>query len=210
MRCSSLCFAAALLAFSTTAGATPFTFDTDPFAGSTAPTDPGRQVVGGEPFITFSIATDKFVFDPAVFGIGPVITLANDVIENVPTTGVNAVVLRSFDNDGDPGTPFNAGTAATLIANRITTPGPGFFIYFNQGLDLPRLVFSADLDSSDADLKILARLTNLTGQGGRDAMATFSDANFDVLVPEPSGVLLLSSAGAIWVLRGVVRRRRRN
>ena len=34
--------------------------------------------------------------------------------------------------------------------------GPGFFIYFNSGLDLPRLVYSTDLSDNTADLKVLA------------------------------------------------------
>ena len=83
-----------------------------------------------------------------------------------------------------------------MIANRITTAGPGFFIYFNQGLDLPRLVFSTDLNDPTADLKILFRMTNLTGQGGRDAMPTFTASNFEfTTVPEPSSVLIMT-AGA--------------
>src|SRR5512145_2164968 len=58
------------LAFSSTATANTFTFDTDPFAGSTALTTPGRQIVGGEAFITFNIATDLFALNTAVFGVG--------------------------------------------------------------------------------------------------------------------------------------------
>src|SRR5262245_55068138 len=103
MRCSRLLFAVVLLAFSTTAGATTITFNTDPFAGSTALVTPGRR---------------------------------------------------------------------------------------------------------DADLRILARLTNLVGQHGRDAMATFSDGNFELLalVPEPSGALLFTSAGVVWALCVALRR----
>jgi hypothetical protein len=174
--------------------ATTFRFDTDPFEGSTALTTPGRQIVGGEDFITFNIATDIFSLESTVFGVGNEVLFANDVAPNLPTSNVNVIVLQTFDNDADPATPFAAGTAANLIAAQITSPGAGFFIYFNQGLDLPRLVFSTDLDDNTADLKILFRMENLTGQGGRDAIPTFTESNFEITtVPVPSTMLLLGS-----------------
>jgi hypothetical protein len=194
------------LAFSSTATANTFTFDTDPFAGSTALTTPGRQIVGGEAFITFNIATDIFALNTAVFGVGNTVLFANDLAANLPTGNVNVIVLQSFDNDGDPATPFAAGNAANLIADQITSPGPGFFVYFNQGLDLPRLVFSTDLNDNTADLKILFRMTNLTGQGGRDAIPTFTASNF-ALVPEPS-TFLMTAAGVLLTLLYARRRRR--
>jgi hypothetical protein len=118
----------------------------------------------------------------------------------LPIGGVNVVVLQTFDDDANPLTPFGAGNAANLIANQFATPGPGFFIYFNQGLDLPRLVFSTDLSDNSADLKVLARMLNLTGQSGRDAVPTFTAANFAITtaVPEPSSfwaILAVSIAG---------------
>jgi hypothetical protein len=187
--------AGVLLALSTTANAATFTFDTDPFAGSDALTTPGRQVVGGEPFIDFSIATDVFAFEPATFGIGDQVLFANDIVSNLPTSDLNVIVLQTIDNDADPVTPFGAGNAANLIADQITAPGPGFFIYFNSGLDLPRLVFSTDLSDSTADLKILARMSNLLGQS--DVLPTFTASNFTP-VPEPSSFALLTAAGAVW------------
>lgn len=204
MRSSILAIAAALLACGGPAGATIITFDTDPFQGSTALTTPGRQVVGNELFLSFNIGTDVFSFEPSVFGVSQ-LNFVNDEIANVPPGGVNLVVLRTFDNDADPGTPFGAGNAANLIADQITTPGPGFFVYFNSGLNLPRLVFSTDLSDNTADLKILARMTNLLGQQGQ--MASFTEANFQ-LVPEPSGFLLMTAAGVL--LAGYRLRRRRN
>ena len=147
---------AALSTLTAPAGAATFLFDTDPFAGSTALTTPGRQVVGNELFTAFNIATDVFAFSPAVFGINS-ISFANNVAGSLPTSGVNTIVLRTFDNDADPNTPFGAGNAANLIADRLTSPGPGFFVYFNSGLDLPRLVYSTDLNDNTADLKVLAR-----------------------------------------------------
>jgi PEP-CTERM motif len=199
------CVGIAILALCSTASATTFRFDTDPFAGSTALTEPGRQVVGGETFIEFMIATDIFSLESTVFGVTPPVSFVNDVATALPMGGVNTIVLQTFDNDNDPNTPFAAGNAANLIADQITVPGPGFFIYFNQGLDLPRLVFSTDLSDNMADLKILFRMTNLSGQAGRDAMPTFTAANFDITtIPEPSSFFLMSGAGivgACWLIR---------
>lgn len=201
MRCSILYVAVAVLMLNAKANAAPILFDTDPFAGSTALTTPGRQIVANELFTVFDIATDVFTFDASVFGITS-IDFANDVVGNLPTSGVNTVVLRTFDNDNDPMTPFGAGNAANLIADRLTTPAPGFFVYFNQGLDLARLVFSTDLNDNTSDLKVLARLTNLTGQAGRDSFPQFSEANFAISqVPEPSTLSLLIAAGGLLAAR---------
>src|SRR6185436_2985806 len=102
-----------------TASAATIAFFTDPFAGSTAMTTPGRQVVGGEPSISFTPGVDQFQFDLAAFGpygVGPNILFVNDVVGNIPGTNVNTVVLRTFDDDANPGTAFGAGNAANLIA----------------------------------------------------------------------------------------------
>jgi len=192
----AVALAAAVAGIPASSLAAEFTLDTDPFAGSTALTTPGRQVVGGEPFISFDTATDLFLIDLAAFGpygFGPTLSLANDEIGGIPTSGANIIVLRTFDNDADLDTPFNAGTAANLIADRVIGPGAGFFIYFNQGLDLPRLVFSTDLDDNAADLKVIARFTNLTGVAGQTALADFGADNFRA-VPEPGTALLLGTA----------------
>jgi len=195
----TLSTAIVVLIFSTSATATAFRFDTDPFAGSTALSTPGRQIVAGESFISFNIATDIFSLESTVFGVGSQVQFANNVVGSLPTSNVNVVVLRTFDDDANSATPFAAGNAATLIANQITTSGPGFFIYFNQGLDLPRLVFSTDLSDSNADLKILFRMTNLTGPSGRDAIPTFTASNFEfTTVPEPSAALLMTMACAFF------------
>jgi len=198
-----------LLALCSTASAATFRFDTDPFAGSNALTEPGRQVVGGETFIDFSIPMDIFSLESTVFGVSSPVSFVNDVASALPSGGVNTIVLQTFDNDDDPTTPFGAGNAANLIAGQITIPGPGFFIYFNQGLDVPRLVFSTDLSDNTADLKILFRMVNLSGQAGRDAMPTFTADNFVITtIPEPSSLTLMSAAGLIGACCWFVRRRR--
>ena len=195
----------ALLTLSATASATAFPFNSDPFAGSNALTTPGRQIVGGESFISFDTATDVFALGSSVFGVGDEVHFANDVVGNLPTGGANVIVLETLDNDANPMTPFGAGNAADLIASQITSPGPGFFIYFNSGLNLPRLVFSTDLNDNTADLKVLFRMTNLSGQP--DALPAFSASNF-AFVPEPPTLMLLAAAGMLGVGRTSFQRRR--
>jgi len=199
LRTHFYCLGVAFLAFNAAAKADTFRFDTDPFAGTNVLNAPGRQIVGGENFISFNISRDVFSLESTVFGVGDTVNFVNATAANLPATEVNVIVLDSFDNDNNHLTPFGAGNAADLIADHITTQGPGFFIYFNQSLDLPRLVFSTDLSSHDADLKILARMLNLNGAEGRNAMPTFTAENFTITtnassVPEPTTVLLMLPA----------------
>lgn len=197
---------------SASASGVTISFDTDPFAGSTALTTPGRQVVGGETFLPgFALASDVFSFDAAVFGVGPTLSFFNGPATSVPD-GANVIVLQTVDNDADPATPFNAGTAANVIADAVTTSAPGFFIYMNSGLGLARLVFSTDLSQPTADLKILARLLDPTGQAAIDKLPLFAAANFElrsdaVAVPGPMSLALLATAVAFG---GLARRGRRS
>src|SRR5687768_6859208 len=101
--------AVSLLFLSATMNAAIFRFASDPFAGSDAPTTDGRQVVGGEDFISFNVAQDVFSLEPNIFGVGSQVNFANGLVEALPTSGVNVVVLQTTDNDGDPVTPFGAG-----------------------------------------------------------------------------------------------------
>ena len=48
-----------------------FTFNTDPFAGTNVLNAPGRQIVGGEAFMSFSIANDVFALDSTALGVRP-------------------------------------------------------------------------------------------------------------------------------------------
>ena len=97
-----------------TASASTFTFscsDTDPFAGTTVLTTPGRQIVGGADFIAFSPATDIFALDATVFGVGNSVLFVNDFAGNVPASGLTFIVLETFDDDNNPLTPFGAGNS---------------------------------------------------------------------------------------------------
>ena len=196
-----LCVVVTLLLLAQTSHAATILFDTDPFAGTNAG-NPGRQIVGapGTPFI-FDIATDQFVFDPDIFGIDEVL-FQNSLSSAVPASGVNVVVLQD-------GPPLAAGIAADRIAAQVTAPGPGFFIYFNSNLDLPRLVFSQDLSDPLADLAILARLTNLSGPAGFALLPTFTEDNFAIAaVPEPATISLLGIVVASLTARRLRQRRR--
>lgn len=208
VRGSLLCLAMTFV-LSTAAQATTFRFESDPFAGTNILTTPGRQVLGGESFVNFAVPTDVFSLESNAFGVAGPVNFVNNVASSLPTGGVNVIVLRSFDDDANSLTPFGAGNAANLIANQVTTPGAGFFIYFNQALDLPRLVFSTDLNDNTADLKIVARILNLTGQSGRDALAGFTAANFEITTtaPEPASFFLVGAVGILAGCRYLVRRR---
>jgi len=184
---------AVLLALKAVAFGGTFTFDTDPLAGTIVRSAPGRQLVGGEQFIPFNTATDVFAFGPIIFGGQNQINLANGPVGAIPATDVNVAVLQTLDDDNNPLTPFGAFNAADLLASRITQHGPGVFIYFNEDLALPVLVYSDDLASNQADLRALARMLNLNGQTGIDALPRLSAANFAMAaspsaVPEPSNL----------------------
>lgn len=194
--------------------ASSISFGTDPFEGTTVRNTPGRQVVGGEFFISFQTATESFVFDASAFGMTE-IRFANGTIGSIPFDA-NVVVLQTTDNDNNPLTPFGAGNAADLLAGRIATPGPGLFVYFNQSLNLPRLVYSDNLSSNTADLRILARMLSLNGQSGQgalNALPAFTASNFALTdgsaVPEPSNVVMMGGGIALLAF-GVVRRSRRH
>ena len=172
------------------------TIDQLPAGFAAALLTPGRQIVGGEPSIDFDIATDVFALDGSEFGVSQLL-FANSLAAALPPTGVNLIVVQ------DPG--MLAGLAANAIAAQLTAPGPGFFVYFNMTLQMPRLVYSADLSVPEADLAILARLPNLAGPQGFNAMPTFTAENFVIAqVPEPATPILFGLACAF--ARAAVRR----
>ena len=183
----------AILLSAAPARAAIITIDDLPAGFATALLTPGRQIIGGEPSITFNIATDVFALKAHEFGVTQV-TFANSLTAGLPDNPFTVVVVQN-------GAPLAAGTAANAIAAQLSTPGPGFFVYFNSGLNLPRLVFSADLSDPTADLAVMARMTNLTGEFAQ--MPNFTAANFTIL-PEPATLVLFGSA----VAAALVRRRR--
>ena len=184
-----------LFALGTSLNAANFVFSSDPFGGAADPNDGVRQVVNVQISLDFDPLTDKFLFGSALTGFSTV-SFASGLSGELPTSGVNAVVVLDQ--------PANAGSAHTAIANQLTDSGPGFFIYFNTGLNLPRLVYARDLGDPNSDIAILARMDNL--EGNFAAMESFSEANF-APTPEPSTMLLMSAGLATCVL---ARRRRRS
>ncbi len=189
------------------AGAATFTFAVNPLTGAPGvdPADGVRQVVGSAEVTlpAFSQGVDVFALRLDVFGVSAPVAFVSANAASLPPGGVNVVVLLDSDNDANPATPFNAGTAANLIAAAIDVAGPGFFIYSNSGLGVNRLVFSSDLSVPTGDLAILARIATPTGADAVAALPGFTARDF-VPVPAPAALpLLLAGLGML----GLVRRR---
>lgn len=143
------------------------------------PDPDSRQVVGGEDFVTdFTQGRDMFEFDAEAFDVFGPLSFVNALAEDLPASGANVIVLQNSDDDGDPRTVFNAGSAANLIAEQVTEDGAGFFAYFNSALGVNRLVYSDNLADASADLQIVARLTDVEGQDAIDALAGFTARDF--------------------------------
>ena len=133
--------------------------------------------------ITGSVEADRYEFNASDYGIAGPLTVASldgNAAGATIAAGTNVVVLRNADNDGNPATPFVAGTALAQVANLISTDGPGFVVYFNTVLQQTRVLYSANLNDVNADVKVVSRHTDLTGQAAIDALASFTAANFDL------------------------------
>ncbi|MBA4081196.1 MAG: hypothetical protein C0496_08020, partial [Erythrobacter sp.] len=144
----------------------------------------------------FSFADDRFVLDNASFGVdGPLVFAALDANTAEPNAaaGANVIVLLNGDDDGDPATAFNARSAARQIDDLVDSDGAGFFVYFNSGLGVNRLVYSPNLNDGEAPLQIVARLTDLTGQDAIDALALFGEGNFAFEGDAPAVTMLTQS-----------------
>jgi hypothetical protein len=165
-------------------------------------------VVGGELFIAdFDPTVDIIRVDPNVFKIDPAVNFFNGLASDLSTGGLNVIVLQDIDADGNPanGVLNNAVLSADLIAARVTEPGAGFFVYFNTGLNLNRLVYSTDLSSSASDLKIIARFTGDKGADAIAALPQFSATTFQAAVPEPAAwAMMIMGFGLVG---GAARRR---
>ncbi len=142
-----------------------------------------RNVVGtGEDVITdFNTAKDSFALDADAFFLPEGLFFFSGAAADLPASGANVIVLLDTDNDANPATAFNAGSAASLIAAQVETEGAGFFVYFNSALGVNRLVYSEDLSDPTADLQIIARFTDVTGEAAVGALADFAADNFTLI-----------------------------
>jgi hypothetical protein len=187
-----------LFMFVTTVSGARLVFTNNPLPGVPSAVGQIFNGAGGGPVFSFDPPADLIVFDPAAFGVNSIdFASGNTTDPGFPTGDLTVAVVR------------NAGAAraaATVLGDQLTTSGPGFFIYFNAGLNVPRLVFSRDLGDPNADLAILARFNNLSGQNS--ALDAITAGNF-AQVPEPSGILLTSGAIAALGFLTVRRRARR-
>lgn len=119
----------------------------------------------------FTDGEDRFVFDTSDFNVSGNKKVSNALAADL-RDGANVIVLRDTDNDGNAATAFNAGAAATLIADNLDTDGAGFFVYWNSALGINRLVHSANLNDATADIRVLG---NIEGPTGLDAIAALED-----------------------------------
>lgn len=159
-----------------------FGFNSNPFSGENV-SAPGRQIIGKEDFINdFDFDEDIYRLNSNTFDlVGDVNFAALDLNAEDASiaAGTNIITILNSDNDHNPDTPFLAGTAANQIAALIDEDGAGFFIYHNSALQLNRLVYSTNLNDTSADLKILSRQTDITGQSAIDTLNFFSAVNFE-------------------------------
>jgi hypothetical protein len=207
-----LVIASALLAASTqfaTAATVPISVN--PLTASGFDPDDGiRQVAFNQAIAvpSFDPAADSFLLNLAAFGLAGPLAFINALAADLPASGVNTVVLQDSDNDGNNATAFNAGTAANLIAGKLTENAAGFFVYFNSALSINRLVFSTNLNSTTSDLAILAAIQSPKGADAIAALPGFGAANFQAVAPVPLPAALPLMVAALAGL-GLVRGRRR-
>ena len=72
----------------------------------------------------------------------------------------------------------NAGVAASAIADTGIADNAGAFIYFNDNLQINRLVYASDLGDSTADISIIGNINSLSGNDALNALPEFKKNNF--------------------------------
>ncbi|MFK8186089.1 MAG: hypothetical protein AB8B99_22155 [Phormidesmis sp.] len=154
-------------------------FAFDPFQGMNMSAD-GRQIVNQpDELEDFDIAQDCFLLNAADLGIERPITFVNGTADALAASGIqdaNLVVIQ--------GAFASAGAAAKAIAQIGIANGPGAFIYFNENLQINRLVYACELSCADAERIILGNIRSLTGEDALNALPRFSAKNF-VLLDQP-------------------------
>jgi hypothetical protein len=189
-----------------TSFAAEITFELAPFQGSTANPDDGVRTVFGtneRTLPTFDSTTDRFVFSNTVYSnLGPLNFLS--AFASSLNEDANLIILLNSDNDNNPATVFNAGAAANLIANALSVDRPGLFMYFNSALGVNRLVYSSNLNSTTADLAILARIASPTGGAAVDRLVGFEANDFqnNAVPVAPIGALLALGLAALGLRSG--------
>ncbi|NJK62219.1 MAG: hypothetical protein HC921_05610 [Synechococcaceae cyanobacterium SM2_3_1] len=139
----------------------------------------GSQLGSGPDQLSdWAVNSDRFLLNPGDFNVAGSLSFVNTLASNLPSGGVNVIVLQDTDNDNDPNTAFNARSAAQLIGAEINQISPGFFVYWNSGLGVNRLVFSEDLSDGNAPLTVLSAINTLSGQDAINALPSFRVANF--------------------------------
>ncbi len=137
----------------------------------------------------WDVNADAFQLDATDFNVIGNLSVFNDVAANLPAGGgLNVIVLQDTEDPNNPGSAFNAGAAADLIAAEVSQPGAGFFIYWNSGLMINRLVYSENLADPEAAFTVLANINTLSGQDAINALPSFDASNF-ALINENLGIV---------------------
>lgn len=177
----------------------------------------------------FDVFNDTWALDTNDFAIsGPLVFASaaggdpgvlDTALDNPSTfaTHANVIVLQNFDNNDPNGFPanwdnsFNARTALRAIANNTEGDRSGFFVYWNEKLGVNRLVYTENLNDSEAALQILFAINSTNLLSNNDDLAldpTFrgeANANFFNLtyfnatnftaVPAPGAAAFLGLGG---------------
>lgn len=153
-----------------------------PFLGMNVSAD-GKQIVNQpDELKDFCIAKDCFLLNAADLGINRQLTFISGTATELTASSVkdaNVVVIQGIFT--------SASAAASAIAQTGSAHGPGAFIYFNENLQINRLVYASDLGNQDTELSTLANIRSLTGEAALNALPTFSVNNFTLIKQQITG-----------------------